>query len=95
MKIKERRTMFGHDLWVLCNRKNWYTRGTNAEYRALFDLLSDDNRLAAEMTTDRLYEIAANIFSHSSEDDCSDGYLSIPDIMYDLCKICRTVFIEQ
>jgi hypothetical protein len=94
MKFKERRTMTGHDLWNLCNKKNWYTAGTNDEYSEMFELLVD-NCLSAEMTTDLLYEIAANIFAHSDEKDCSDGYLSIPDIMYDLCKICSTVFIEQ
>ena len=86
--------MSGCDLRNLCIEKNWFTRGDNEEYRYLFEMLVD-NYHAAEMTTDRLYEIATSIFNHSAEDDCTDGYLSIPDIMYDLAKICSTVFIEQ
>lgn len=94
MKFKERRTMSGYDLRNLCIKKNWYTRGTNGDYCELFEMLVD-NCLSAEMTADKLYEIAANIFNHSDENDCTDGYLYIPDIMYDLAKICSTVFIEQ
>lgn len=94
MKYIERRTLQADDLRNLCIRKNWYTHGTNREYCNLFQLLTD-NFHTAEMTTEKLVEIATDIFNHSSEDDCTDGYLEITDILYDLARACRTVFIEQ
>ena len=94
MKYTEHRTLSACSLRNLCIQKNWYTKGTNEEYYNMFRLLTHDFH-AAEMTTDKLSEIAADIYNHSSEDDCTDGYLEIPDIMYDLAKICDTVFVEQ
>lgn len=93
-KYIERRTLHAYDLRNLCIRKNWYTNGTNEEYWKLFQLLTKDFH-SAEMTTEKLVEIATNIYNHSDEDDCTDGYLSIPDILYDLARTCSTVFIEQ
>lgn len=94
MKYIEHRTLSACDLRSLCIKKNWYTHGTNEEYYNLFRMLTQDYH-EVEMTTEKLAEIATDIFNHSDEDDCTDGYLSIPDIMYDLAKACSTVFIEQ
>lgn len=93
-KYIERRTLSADELRNLCIRKNWYTNGTNKEYCNLFGLLTKDFH-SAEMTTEKLAEIATDIFNHSDENDCTDGYLEIPDIMYDLARACHTVFIEQ
>lgn len=94
MKYTERRILTAYNLRNLCIKKNWYTCGTNEQYSNLFNMLTD-NYLAAEMTTERLAQIAADILAHSDADDCRDGYLEITDIMYDLAKACDTVFIEQ
>ena len=94
MKYTERRTLSADELRNLCIRKNWYTHGTNEEYCNLFNLLSKDFH-SAEMTTEKLVEIAIDIYNHSDEADCTDGYLEIPDILYDLARTCHTVFIEQ
>lgn len=93
MKYIETRTLCAYELRALCIRKNWYTGGTNEEYLGLFDRLTE-NHLAAEMTTEKLAEIAADILEHSNPDSCADGYLDIPDIMYDLAKACCVTFRE-
>jgi hypothetical protein len=94
MKYIERRTLDASELRNLCIRKNWYTNGTTEEYCNLFDMLTH-NFFYAEMTTEKLAELATDIYNHSDADDCTDGYLEITDIMFDLAKACHTVFIEQ
>ena len=94
MKYLERRTLHADDLRSLCIRKNWYTNGTNEEYWNLFRRLSE-NYMSAEMTTEKLVEIATDIYNHSDEADCTDGFMEITDILYDLARTCHTVFIEQ
>lgn len=94
MKYIERRILSADELRNLCIRKNWYTHGTNREYCNLFGLLTHDFH-SVEMTTEKLVEIATDIYNHSDEADCTDGYLEIADILYDLARTCHTVFIEQ
>ena len=94
MKFTETRTLSASKLRAICIQHDWYTCGTNEQYTNLFSMLTD-NYLAAEMTTEKLAEIAADILAHSDADDCRDGYLEITEIMYDLAKACDTVFIEQ
>ena len=95
MKYIERRTLQASELRALCILKNWYTCGTNDEYCALFNRLRT-NFIAAEMTTEKLAEIAADIHQHSDARDCNDGYLpDIPGIMFELAKICDTTFEEE
>ena len=93
MKYIETRTLSAYNLRNLCIRKNWYTHGSNEDYMKLFDRLHD-NYMAAEMTTDRLAEIAEDIYRHSAADDCTDGFLEVPFILYDLAKVCDTTFRE-
>lgn len=93
-KYTEKRTLQASELRALCIRKNWYTCGTNAEYCAMFDRLRS-GYLPAEMTTEKLAEIAEDILQHSDAQDCNDGYLQdIPGIMFELAKICDTCFEE-
>ena len=95
MSYKESRTLQASELRTLCIRKNWYTCGDNDEYYALFGRLRSGFQ-AAEMTTEKLAEIAADIHQHSDERDCKDGYLpDIPGIMFELAKICDTCFEEE
>lgn len=93
MKYIEFRALTPYALRKLCIEKNWYTCGTNEDYMGLFSRLTY-NFHAAEMTTEKLADIAADILRHSDEDDCSDGYLEIPCIMYDLAKACTYSFRE-
>ena len=93
MKYIETRTLCAYNLRNLCIRKNWYTCGSNEEYLKLFGRLSEDG-MAAVITPEKLAEIAEDIYRHSCADDCTDGYLEIPCIMYDLAKVCDTTFRE-
>lgn len=93
MKYIERRTLQPCALRSLCIRMNWYTLGTNDDYANLFSLLSE-NYLSAEMTTERLALIAADIMAHSDPDDCVYGYMEITEVMFDLAATCDTVFFE-
>ena len=93
MKYIETRTLSAYELRALCIKKNWYTCGTNEEYSNLLHRCSA-NFVAVEMTTEKLAEIASDIFQHSDADDCTDGYLEITSIMYDLAKACDTTFEE-
>ena len=93
MKYIETRTLNSTELRSLCIKKNWYTHGTNEEYYNLFSKLTE-NFHAAQMTTEKLVEIAEDIFAHSDENDCTDGYLEIPSILFDLAAACWTTFEE-
>lgn len=94
MKYIETRTMSAYELRRLCIKNNWYTHGTNEEYMQLFAKLRDENHMAVEMTTEKLVELAEDIYRHSDANDCIDGFLEIPFILYDLVKICDTTFRE-
>lgn len=93
MKYIETRTLSAYNLRNLCIKKNWYTSGDNKAYMNLFDRLTE-NYHAVEMTTEKLAEIATDIYEHSNESACTDGYLEITSIMYDLAKVCDTTFRE-
>ena len=89
MKYRERRTLTAESLRNTCIKFDWYTNGTNEEYYNCFRLLRDEHGYA-EMTTEKLAEVAADIFAHSEEVNALD----IPYVMYGLAKACDTVFIE-
>ena len=36
--LESRSAVTTEELWCLCNEKNWFTGGTNAQYDKLFDL---------------------------------------------------------
>ena len=90
MSYTERRTLSAENLRSVCIKNDWYTRGTNEEYMQLFHRLRNGH-MYAEMTTEKLAEIAADIFAHSDVRDAID----VPHIMYCLAKACDTVFIEN
>ena len=88
MEFVETRNMHICDLRNLCIKRNWYTRGTNAEYSNLFDMLSDSHSEPVNMTTAKLAEIAADIMAHS---EMHPDY-EITSVMYELAQICHTFF---
>lgn len=47
------------DVYTLCNKKRWYTRGTNKEYERMFELVRNKAPLM---------DIAFDIFDHSDRD---------------------------
>ena len=88
MEYTETRVMHSWDLRNLCIKRNWYTRGTNAEYSALFNMLSDSHSEPVNMTTAKLAEVAADIMAHS---DMNPDY-EMTSVMYELAQICHTFF---
>lgn len=90
MKYIETRILSAKNLRSLCIQNNWYTRGNNEEYKALFDRLYDDYGCKENMTTDKLVEIAEDIWEHSNITD-----YSITNILYALGKACISIFDED
>lgn len=85
---KEIRIMYYDDLRSVCIRNDYYTRGTNAEYEALFGKLRDGCCNLRNITTELLAEIATDIKAHSDTED------EITDIMYNLARVCISCFEE-
>ena len=90
MKITEKRTMTTTDLYRLCNAKNWYTCGTNAEYELLF------GKAKGNMTTEKLIALAEDIIAHSAPKcftECEpNGTTPIQYVLFELADICTTTF---
>lgn len=87
-QIEEVRTLDADDLRALCIRREWYTRGTCAQYNGLFDRLRTERGDLANLTTAKLYEIAEDIRQHS---DLPDDY-DAPCIMFELARRCTVSF---
>lgn len=86
--IIETRTLSMDDLRELCIKNNYYTEGTNDEYDRFLTSVK-----GVEITKDKIYYLAVNIFTHS---DIEDNGLStdeiVASIMYNIAEICHTVF---
>lgn len=82
VKLTETRYLNPRDLRSLCIRRDWYTRGTCAQYDNLLEAV----RKTPDMTTGNLYIIAKDILDHSNTDQDLTG------IMYDLAEACVTTF---
>lgn len=80
MKIKEVKKIDTDKLRNICIKNNWYTRGTNREYSNMFKMCEKDN-----ISTNDLYEIAKDIYEHTSVEDaksgCSVEYSDIENIL--------------
>ena len=90
-KYTERRTLYATDLRAACVFNDWYTRGTNAEYDALFAKLRDNDGRYTDITTEKLAEIATDIYNHSEHDNAEE----ITNIMFVLGRACVSHFAEE
>ncbi len=90
MKYTERRTLYATDLRAACVNNDWYTNGTNAEYDTLFSKLRDADGKYADMTTEKLAEIATDIYTHSERENAEE----ITYIMFVLARACVSHFTE-
>lgn len=82
--MKETRHLFSGDLRQLCIKRNWYTRGTNAEYDALLDAANKEGIL-----TEDIVKLAEDIKSHSDT-----GY-PVTSICFEIAEICHSFFAED
>ena len=87
MKYTETRTMSASKLRALCIQHDWYTCGTNAEYSRLFDRLTDCCGCPEHLTTEKLVEIATDIWEHSEITD-----YTMETVLFELARACYTYF---
>lgn len=83
MKFKEIRSMPSTSLRSLCIKNHWYTCGNNEEYSRLFDRLTDCCGYPENLTTEKLTEIAVDIWEHSE----ITGY-TIETVLFELARNC-------
>lgn len=87
MKFNETRTLSASKLRSLCIKNEWYTCGDNEEYSRLFDRLTDCCGCPEHMTTEKLVEVAEDIWDHS---DITD--YTIETVLFELARACSTYF---
>ena len=88
IKFKEYRTMDASTLRRVCIANNWYTNGTNEEYGNLFDRLRNCYGYAENLTTEKLVEIANDIWEHS---EMPSDY-TLETVLFELNRNCCTTF---
>lgn len=67
MTIKEVKKMDTSKVRNMCIRCNWYTAGNNADYENMFSMCNDN------ITPEKLYEIAKDIYEHTNVDKAKEG----------------------
>lgn len=87
MKFTETRILDSSKLRATCIKNDWYTCGTNEEYSNLFAKLHDEYGCPENMTTEKLAEIAEDIWQHSRVTD-----YTITTVMFELARACYTYF---
>lgn len=88
-KYTETRILDASKLRSICIKNDWYTCGNNGQYAAMFAKLRNENGNLVHMTTDKLYDIANDIYYHSDTD-----YI-VEDIMAVLARHCSYYFEEE
>lgn len=83
-RIVERRHLTRDDVYDLCVRYGWYTRGTNQEYQAMLSAVKQNECVDAYF----LYGIAKDIVEHSRMENGE----SIEMVMGELSMHCYSVF---
>ena len=76
MKIIERQYLSISAVRGVCVENDLYTRGTNEEYAAMFDMVRPLDGKQGAITAEDLYPIAADILAHS------DTEMTMTTIMY-------------
>ena len=81
--IKEVRRLSASAVRQLCINHRWYTCGTTDEYAAMFDKLYDESGFEVDITAEKLFDIATDIYKHSKIED-----YTVDAIMNVLAKAC-------
>lgn len=97
MKIIKNQHLSTASVRSVCVRENLFTRGTEQEYSAMFDMVRAENEKGQEFSTESLYAIASNIAEHSNfadwERKTSLGYKTfVESIMFSLYEKMQTGF---
>lgn len=88
-KFVERRYISPEELRRTCIKENWYTKGSNEEYYKLFQMCFSADHLYAELTTDLIAAMAADIQKHSDIEQDEENLLNI---MFIICAASMTAF---
>lgn len=95
MKVKEIRVIDTCKIERLFANNNWYTKGSEGDYANMFRMCRANN-----VTTNRIYKIAKDIYEHSDTEELRSGYgeqyredLIIADIMGQVGNCSRTFYI--
>lgn len=83
MHFTETRHLEASTLRKLCILHDWYTCGDNEEYGRLFDRLRDCCGCPENLTTEKLVEIAEDIWEHSDIQD-----YTIETVLHELARAC-------
>ena len=88
-KIIEHRCMQVCRLRSYCIKHDYFCRGTNEEYEAMFDLIREGR--GHDLTTETLYQVAKAIYDHSDWTHFDD--VDVTDVMAGLAKdVCEYYF---
>ena len=87
-KIIEHRCMQVCRLRSYCIKHGYFTRGTNEEYEAMFDLIRGRGW---DISTETLYQVAKAIYDHSCWETYDD--MDVVDVMAGLARdVCEYHF---
>lgn len=87
MKFIEIRNLTADQLRSLCIKNDWYTKGATKDYENLFDRLYDEDGCHVHLTTEKLVEIAEDIWQHSKITE-----YTITTVLHELAQNCYTYF---
>jgi hypothetical protein len=88
-KIIEHRCIQVCRLRSYCIKHDYFCRGTNEEYEAMFDLIREGR--GHDLTTETLYQVAKAIYDHSDWTHFDD--VDVTDVMAGLAKdVCEYYF---
>ncbi len=90
LKIKETRVMWMDDLRKLCIEYNWFTQATNPEYDKFLNSVYAPDGKDADMTADRLLDMALEVQRYS--DPGTYENMGLEGIVYLLGRICYSTF---
>ena len=73
-----RKTLTKGAVYLVCIENQYYTRGTNDEYCAMFSLLDKHTTSTdSNITGSRLYQLAKDIKDHSETNDTVEDIMSL------------------
>ena len=95
MKITEERVICMDDLRNLCIKNGWFTHGNSEEYGRFLRMTRDTNGDPINMTVDHFQKMALEIMRYSDFSGFDDPKRFLVYIIYELCRICRSVFTVE
>ena len=95
--FKETKVLNGEKLRNLCIKNNYYTKGNNIEYTAMFEKYCGGFYGQKKITFVKIEEVANNIFQHSNWSEYEKSYRDIEiieKIIFELLNDCCISLVE-